>query len=100
MGWVKIINRNAVPDNLPEENCPECAGCSQQNPTWRRLSFCNNVPFYILFFLGLNTTPLIKNISGVDFFYGSNKILDVALITPFVYLRTLFKLKSIINYKN
>ena len=25
MGWMKIINRNAVPDNLPEENCPECA---------------------------------------------------------------------------
>ena len=25
MGWVKIINRNAIPDNLPEGNCPECA---------------------------------------------------------------------------
>ena len=25
IGWVKIINKKAVPDNLPEENCPECA---------------------------------------------------------------------------
>ena len=25
MGWVKIVNKKVVPDNLPEENCPECA---------------------------------------------------------------------------
>ena len=24
MGWVKIINKNVLPDNLPEERCPDC----------------------------------------------------------------------------
>lgn len=35
IGWVKVVNKEAIPANLPEELCPECIEKKRVDQTMR-----------------------------------------------------------------